>query len=154
MSIKNYSIDNTAFTIFVDNTLTDLDRKVLTHCYLPIIGDKALSIYLTLFTMLDPGAQESNVLTHSQLLKIIGIPKTKFVNERRKLEAVGLLSTYYKDSHFIYVLKSVLSPYEFFNNHDLVRVLGSILGQDDLDMLAYNFLLRRLDPNQFENITV
>ena len=39
MSIKNYSIDNTAFTIFVDNTLTDLDRKVLTHCYLPIIGD-------------------------------------------------------------------------------------------------------------------
>ena len=40
MSIKNYSIDNTAFTIFVDNTLTDLDRKVLTHCYLPIIGDK------------------------------------------------------------------------------------------------------------------
>ena len=44
MSIKNYSIENTSFTIFVDNTLTDLDRKVLTHCYLPIIGDKALSI--------------------------------------------------------------------------------------------------------------
>lgn len=153
MSIKNYSIDNTAFTIYVDNTLTDLDRKVLTHCYLPIIGDKAMSIYLTLFTMLEPIAQESNVLNHSQLVKLTGIPKTKFVSERRKLEAVGLLSTYYKDGHFIYVLKSVLSPYEFFNNQDLVRVLGSIIGQDDLDTLAYNFLLRRLDPNKFENIT-
>lgn len=154
MSIKNYSIDNTAFTVFVDNTLTDLDRKVLTHCYLPIIGDKAMSIYLTLFTMLEPGAQESNVLNHSQLVKLTGIPKTKFVLERRKLEALGLLSTYYKDGHFIYVLKSVLSPYEFFNNQDLVRVLGSVIGQEDLDMLAYNFLLRKLDPNKFENITV
>lgn len=154
MSIKNYSIDNTAFTVFVDNTLTDLDRKVLTHCYLPIIGDKAMSIYLTLFTMLEPGAQESNVLNHSQLVKLTGISKTKFVLERRKLEALGLLSTYYKDGHFIYVLKSVLSPYEFFNNQDLVRVLGSVIGQEDLDMLAYNFLLRKLDPNKFENITV
>ncbi len=154
MSIKNYSIENTTFTVHVDNTLTDVDRKVLTHCYLPIIGDKAMSIYLTLFTMLEPGAQESNVLNHSQLVKLTNIPKTKLVNERRKLEAVGLLNTYYKDGHFIYVLKSVLSPYEFFNNHDLVRVLGSIIGEEDLDVLAYNFLLRRLDPNQFENITV
>ncbi|MBQ4570392.1 MAG: DnaD domain protein [Bacilli bacterium] len=154
MSIKNYSIENTAFTIYVDNTLTDLDRKVLTHCYLPIIGDKAMSIYLTLFTMLDPGSQESSVLNHSQLVKLTGIPKTKLVLERRKLEAVGLLSTYYKDGHFIYVLKKVLSPYEFFNNHDFVRVLSSIIGLDDLNTLAYNFLLRRLDPNKFENITV
>ena len=153
MGIKNYSIDNTAFTIMVDNTLTDLDRKVLTHCYLPIIGDKALSIYLTLFTMIEPGAIESNVLNHSQLIKLTGIPKTKFSNERKKLEAVGLLSSYYKDSHFIYVLKSVLSPYEFFNNHDLVRVLGAVIGEEDLDVLAYNFLLRKLDPNKFENIT-
>lgn len=153
MGIKNYSIDNTAFTIMVDNTLTDLDRKVLTHCYLPIIGDKALSIYLTLFTMLDPGTLESNVLNHSQLIKLTGIQKSKFINERKKLEAVGLLNSYYKDAHFIYVLKSVLSPYEFFNNHALVRVLESVIGQEDLDMLAYNFLLRRLDPNQFENIT-
>lgn len=154
MSIKNYSIENTSFTVYVDNTLTDLDRKVLTHCYLPIIGDKALSIYLTLFTMLEPGAQESNVLNHTQLVKLTGIPKTKFSAERRKLEAVGLLDAYYKDGHFIYVLKSVLSPFEFFNNHDLVRVLESVIGREELDPLAYNFLLRRLDPMQFECITV
>lgn len=153
MGIKNYSIDNTAFTIMADNTLTDLDRKVLTHCYLPIIGDKALSIYMTLYTMLDSMAQESNVLNHSQLVKLTGIPKTKFAGERIKLEAVGLLSTYYKDSHFIYVLKRVLSPYEFFNNNDLVRVLSSVIGIEDIDALAYNFLLRKLDPNKFENIT-
>ena len=139
MSIKNYSIENTSFTIFVDNTLTDLDRKVLTHCYLPIIGDKALSIYLTLYTMLEPGAQESNVLNHSQLIKLTGIAKTKFQTERRKLEAVGLLDSYYKDAHFIYVLKSVLSPFEFFNNNDLVRILESVIGRDELDPLAYNF---------------
>ena len=154
MSIKNISIDNTSFSIMVDNTLTDLDRKVLTHCYLPMIGDKALSIYLTLFTMVEPGLQESNVLSHSQILKLTNLPKTTFVNERKKLEAVGLLDTYYKDSHFIYVIKRVLSPFEFFNNDTLPRILESFIGQEDLDTLAYTFLLRRLDPNQFDKITV
>lgn len=154
MGIKNYTIDNTSFSILVDNTLTDLDRKVLSHCYLPIIGDKALNIYYTLFTLLEPGALESNVLSHSQILKMTNLPKTKFVSERKKLEAVGLINTYYKDSHFIYVIKKVLSPYEFFSNYDLVRVLGTLLGQEDLDNLAFSFLVRRLDPNNFDNITV
>ena len=153
MSTKNYTIENAVYSVMIDETLTDLDRKVLTHCYLPIIGEKALSIYLTLFTMVELGARESGVLNHNQLIKLTGIPKTKFTAERRKLEAVGLLSTYYKDTHFIYVLKKVLTPYEFFNNHDLVWILGQVIGRDDLDELAFNFLLRRLDPNQFENVT-
>ncbi|MBR6515505.1 MAG: DnaD domain protein [Bacilli bacterium] len=153
MSTKNYTIENAVYSVMIDETLTDLDRKVLTHCYLPIIGEKALSIYLTLFTMVELGSRESGVLNHNQLIKLTGIPKTKFTAERRKLEAVGLLSTYYKDTHFIYVLKKVLTPYEFFNNHDLVWILGQVIGRDDLDELAYNFLLRRLDPNQFENVT-
>ena len=143
MSTKNYSIENAVYTVMIDETLTDLDRKVLTHCYLPIIGEKALSIYLTLFTVVEPGSRESGVLNHNQLIKLTGIPKTKFTAERRKLEAVGLLSTYYKDTHFIYVLKKVLTPYEFFNNHDLVWILGQVIGRDDLDELAFNFLLRR-----------
>ena len=153
MSTKNYTIENAVYSVMIDETLTDLDRKVLTHCYLPIIGEKALSIYLTLFTMVELGSRESGVLNHNQLIKLTGIPKTKFTAERRKLEAVGLLSTYYKDTHFIYVLKKVLTPYEFFNNHDLVWILGQVIGRDDLDELAFNFLLRRLDPNQFENVT-
>lgn len=153
MSTKNYSIENAVYTVMIDETLTDLDRKVLTHCYLPIIGEKALSIYLTLFTVVEPGSRESGVLNHNQLIKLTSIPKTKFSVERKKLEAAGLLSTYYKDTHFIYVLKKVLTPYEFFNNHDLVWILGQIIGRDDLDELAYSFLLRRLDPNKFENIT-
>lgn len=153
MSTKNYTIENAVYSAMIDETLTDLDRKVLTHCYLPIIGEKALSIYLTLFTMVELGSRESGVLNHNQLIKLTGIPKTKFTAERRKLEAVGLLSTYYKDTHFIYVLKKVLTPYEFFNNHDLVWILGQVIGRDDLDELAFNFLLRRLDPNQFENVT-
>lgn len=153
MSTKNYTIENAVYSVMIDETLTDLDRKVLTHCYLPIIGEKALSIYLTLFTMVELGFRESGVLNHNQLIKLTGIPKTKFTAERRKLEAVGLLSTYYKDTHFIYVLKNVLTPYEFFNNQDLVWILGQVIGRDDLDELAFNFLLRRLDPNQFENVT-
>ena len=93
------------------------------------------------------------MLSHSQILNTLRMSNKSFVQERIKLEAVGLLETYYKDNVFIYNLKSVLLPYEFFNNKDLVWVLNQTIGKEELDKLAYEFLLRRIDQNGFENIT-
>lgn len=153
MSTKNYSVENTAFTVMISDVLTDLDRKVLLNLYLPIIGDKALNIYYTFYTFINPLELESGMLSHSQILNTLRMSNKSFVQERIKLEAVGLLETYYKDNVFIYNLKSVLLPYEFFNNKDLVWVLNQTIGKEELDKLAYEFLLRRIDQNGFENIT-
>ena len=120
MSTKNYTIENAVYSVMIDETLTDLDRKVLTHCYLPIIGEKALSIYQTLFTMVNPLEKESSILSHSQVLNLLKLSAKTFTLERRTLEAVGLLSTYYKDGLFVYVLKNVLKPYEYLLIHQQV----------------------------------
>lgn len=150
---KNYTVENTTFVINAADVLTDLDRKVLTHLYLPIIGDKALSIFLTLHTMINSNNLETEAINHHQLLKILNLNASIFVEERMKLEAIGLLSVYYQDSLYLYVLKNVLKPDAFFNNSSLVRVLTEILGNDEVSMLAYNFLLKKLDYQSFENIT-
>lgn len=150
---KKYIIENTSFSIMIDNTLTDLDRKVLTHLYLPIIGDKALSIYMTLYTMITPGVRESNPINHLTITKMLNLSNDDFIYERSKLEAIGLLSTYYHEGFYIYVLKKVYTGYEFFNNKDLIRILSSIIGEDEVNNLAYEFLLRSVDPVTFLNIT-
>ncbi len=150
---KNYTVENTTFVINASDVLTDLDRKVLTHLYLPIIGDKALSIFLTFHTMINSNNLETDPINHHQLLKMLNLTPTAFVEERIKLEAVGLLSVYYQNNLYLYVLKNVLKPDCFFNDSSLVRVLTEILGSDEVSMLAYNFLLKKLDYQAFENIT-
>ena len=66
-----YPVENSAFSIVIEDILTDLDRRVLTYLYLPIIGEKALSIYQTLFTMVNPLEKESSILSHSQVLNLL-----------------------------------------------------------------------------------
>lgn len=147
------SIDNTSFLIRIDDTLTDFDRKVLTHLYLPIIGDRALNIYNTLYTLFEPGSRETDIITHSRLLKMLNLDSTSFTEERIKLEAIGLLSTYIKDNLYLYVLKDVLTPYEFFNNDSMVRVLTSKIGLEEADRLMMEFLAGKFDYESFKDIT-
>ena len=40
----------------------------------------------------------------------------RFVEIRNKLEAIGLLETYYNDNLYIYLLKKPLDGIDFFNN--------------------------------------
>ena len=149
-----YPVENSAFSIVIEDILTDLDRRVLTYLYLPIIGEKALSIYQTLFTMVNPLEKESSILSHSQVLNLLKLSAKTFTQERRTLEAVGLLSTYYKDGLFVYVLKNVLKPYEFFSNKELCFVLESFIGKEEIERLTFEFLVRRIDVSSFENITI
>lgn len=149
-----YPVENSAFSIVIEDILTDLDRRVLTYLYLPIIGEKALSIYQTLFTMVNPLEKESSILSHSQVLNLLKLSAKTFTQERRTLEAVGLLSTYYKDGLFVYVLKNVLKPYEFFSNKELCFVLESFIGKEEIERLTFEFLVRRIDVSSFEDITI
>ena len=149
-----YPVENSAFSIVIEDILTDLDRRVLTYLYLPIIGEKALSIYQTLFTMVNPLEKESSILSHSQVLNLLKLSAKTFTLERRTLEAVGLLSTYYKDGLFVYVLKNVLKPYEFFSNKELCFVLESFIGKEEIERLTFEFLVRRIDVSSFEDITI
>ena len=61
----------------------------------------------------------STELTHHHLMATMQLKLEKIVIARKKLEAVGLLKTYFKQDHvnnYLYMLFSPLSASDFLNN--------------------------------------
>lgn len=148
-----FTVEDTSFVVMVDNTLTSLDQKVLTHLYQPIIGNKAIYLFQTLHTVIENSLRESEVINHHQILSITNLSPKEFVEERIKLEAVGLLDTYFKDNIYVYVLKRVLTSYEFFDNFELTHILEANVGSEVYQKLSLEFQIRKLDLNNLNHIT-
>ena len=84
------------YTVVNKTVIKDLDRKLITMLYQPIIGYTATSLYFTLVDDLDKRELMSEDLTHHHLMSTMQLKLDDIVVARQKLEAVGLLKTYYK----------------------------------------------------------
>ena len=99
--------------------LRDEDRTILTMLYQPIIGGIATNLYFTLWSNLDRSEFVSHVLTHHYLMGNMRLSIADILEAREKLEAIGLLKTYFKKdtvNSYIYELYSPLSAYDFLGN--------------------------------------
>ena len=73
--------------IVVNKTIiTEVDKQILIDLYQPIIGNKAVSLYLTLFNDLERNAFVTGEFTHHHLLSVIQMPIKDIVFAREKLE--------------------------------------------------------------------
>ena len=110
--------------------LNENDRKLLTTLYQPIIGTVAICLYFTLWSDLNKTNIISNEFTHHHLMNSMGLKLDEIIIARKKLEALGLLKTFFKEgniNNYIYELYSPLSPIEFFSNPILS---SSLLARD------------------------
>ena len=102
--------------IVVNKTIIEeLDRKIITMLYQPIIGYTAVTLYFTLLDDLLKKELMSDELTHHHLMSTMQLKLPNIVIAREKLEAVGLLKTYVKKenvNNFVYVLYSPMSANE------------------------------------------
>jgi replication initiation and membrane attachment protein len=116
--------------------LHDYDRKVLTFLYQPLIGPACLSLYMTLWAELEENRLWSQSGTHHNLMTIMDMNLKEIYHARQKLEGMGLLKTYVKNSEdgrsFIYELQPPLTPEQFF-----------------LDGMLNVYLYRKIGKNQF-----
>ncbi|MBT2686457.1 replication initiation and membrane attachment family protein [Bacillus sp. ISL-37] len=116
--------------------LHDYDRKVLTFLYQPLIGPACLSLYMTLWAELEENRLWSQSGTHHNLMTIMDMNLKDIYQARQKLEGMGLLKTYVKNSEegrsFIYELQPPLTPEQFF-----------------LDGMLNVYLYRKVGKNQF-----
>ena len=99
--------------------LNENDKLVLSMLYMPILGNEACTLYLTLFNELKASSYMSNELNHYHLMTVMNLNLKQIKEARLKLEGVGLLKTYYKTgsvNNYVYELFSPLSAYEFFNH--------------------------------------
>ena len=110
--MKNRTILPADTYIVINKTvLNDSDKKLISMLYQPIIGYTAVSLYFTLLDDLDKLEVMSNDLTHHHLMATMQLKLEDIVIAREKLEATGLLKTYYKTGNinqYVYLIYSLV----------------------------------------------
>ena len=143
--------------IVVNKTvLHEEDRKILTMLYQPIIGYTAVSLYLTLIDDLDDLKRTSNDLTHHHLMSAMQLRLDDIMVAREKLEAIGLVKTYYKKgtvNNYVYLLYSPISANEFFNHPILNVVLYNNIGKKEYDKRQEIFKVPRIRLTDYVDIS-
>ena len=110
---------------FLKNNRVSQDTSSLVQCYLPIIGQEALSLYLYAITFWDGGQKEhlfANILNHLNF----GI--NTLLQSFKILSAVDLLTLYQKGEVYELQLHSPLSSQEFLSHSVYSRLLEKKIG--------------------------
>ena len=144
------------YVVVNKTVIKDLDRKLITMLYQPIIGYSATSLYFTLVDDLDKRELMSEELTHHHLMSTMQLKLEDIVVARKKLEAVGLLKTYFKKDHvnnYIYLLYSPMSANEFLNHPVLNIVLYNNLGKKEYDRIVDFFKISKINVKDYEDIS-
>ena len=144
------------YTVINKTVLNDSDRKLISMLYQPIIGFTAVSLYFTLLDDLDKLEVMSQDLTHHHLMATMQLKLEDIVIAREKLEAAGLLKTYYKAgniNNYVYLIYSPMSAYEFFNHPILNTVLYNNLGKKEYERIINYFKIPKINLKDYEDIT-
>lgn len=144
------------YTVVNKTVLNESDRKLISMLYQPIIGHTAVSLYLTLIDDLDKLEVMSDDLTHHHLMSTMQLKLEDIVIAREKLEATGLLKSYFKKgsiNQYVYLIYSPISAHEFFTHPILNVVLYNNLGKKEYERLLNYYKIPRVNLKEYEDIT-
>lgn len=158
MKELNISKISPADTYIVANKsiITAEDRNILTMLYQPIIGPLPIMLYFTFWSDLDQTKLVSTEYTHHHLVTNMQISLIEIEKARKKLEAIGLLKTYYKEENtgnYIYQLYSPIKANDFFNHPILNVVLYNNLGKKEYEKVKEYYKSPRINTTNYEDVT-
>lgn len=154
--VKVATLGLDSFVVINKALLNDQNRLVLTLLYQPIVGSLAISLYLTLWSYLEKDKFTSNSATHQELVQAMQVKLEDIMESREKLEALGLLKTYYQKkeiNRYIYELYNPLSSYEFLNNPILNTALYNNVSKKEYKRIIAMFSLPKINLEDYEDIT-
>lgn len=95
---NRYPLSNLSdYEVMISSPLALYEQKILIKLYMPLVGDKAISLYQTLYSLVPDGSFESEVDKHEKIIRLMHLRSINKLTEiRNKLEAIGLLNMYYK----------------------------------------------------------
>ena len=136
-----------------DTSLSSDQEMMLTKCYLPIIGNKSYSLYhVFLFNKRDDA-----YLTFENIESMSELNIVDFTLAMHKLEAIGLVGTYFKQNgkKTTYIIKLFIptTPKSFFSNVLLVSLLESKIGKRKLKAIKNSLLSKDNIPEGFDDIS-
>lgn len=144
------------YSVINKTIITDIDKKIVSMLYQPIIGFTAVSLYYSLISDLEKSEIISDDLTHYHLMATMQLSLEDIMIAREKLEAVGLIKTYLKKDNInqlVYLLYSPVSPNEFFNHPVLNIVLYNNLGKKEYEKVLNYFKIPKVNLRDYEDIT-
>ncbi|MCF7924068.1 MAG: DnaD domain protein [Candidatus Izimaplasma sp.] len=144
---------NDIFVVSSEGMCSTVDYQVLTLLYQPIIGKSALILYLTLLNLVDRQSMISDEYLHSDLESLLDIETSEIEKERYKLEAIGLLVTFFASDSFTYEIKMPLSARSFVNDGVLGEYLISNITKTRFKKLLKIFKIKQPNKKQKYNIS-
>ena len=143
---------NTKVKILIGESLSIDDMNVLSLLYMPIIGNRAYTLYMTMYSALNRSSN-TRVVSQSDITDLFGITINTLNLERKRLEAIGLLNTYYKDDEYVFLLKAPLSARSFFKDGVLSIYLKNRVGDVLFEKLVSIFRLESFNKEGYKNVT-
>lgn len=144
------------YIVINKSIIEDEDRTVLTMLYQPIIGPLPVMLYFSLWADLDKSELMSTEHTHHHLATNMQLSLNEIKEARKKLEAIGLLKTFYKEENintYIYQLYSPVKPSDFFNHPILNVVLYNNTGAKEYEKLKNYFKMPKINTSSFQDVT-
>ena len=144
------------YTVINKTIITEKDKKVISMLYQPIIGYSAVSLYYTLIDDLDKMEVMSEEITHHHLMNTMQLKLEEIVKARERLEAIGLLKTYYKKdslNSYVYLLFSPMTPGDFFNHPILNVVLYNNIGKNEYEKIINYYRVPKVNLKDYTDIT-
>lgn len=144
------------FVVINKAILNDQDRLSLTLLYQPIVGSVAISLYITLWGYLEQDKITSSLNTHQDLMRNMQMKLEDILEAREKLEAIGLLKTYYQKGEvnkYVYELYNPLTVYDFLNNPILNTALYNNVSKREYKRIINQFSTPDLDLKDYEDIS-
>ncbi|WP_407269079.1 replication initiation and membrane attachment family protein [Radiobacillus sp. PE A8.2] len=145
------------YIIVVSWDITTSFFQSLTHLYQPLIGIQAIALYQTLLSEFQI-RKNSVEQSHHTLMNFLSMPLDEIYKARLKLEAIGLLRTYKKESDeltsYTYQLQQPFPVQHFLADDMLSQLLYHQLGEHKYKELVEAFLQEK--PNveiNGENVT-
>ena len=143
---------------FLKNNRVSQDTSSLVQCYLPIIGQEALSLYLYAITFWDGGQKEhlfSHILNHLNF----GMPT--LLQSFKILSALDLLTLYQKGETYELQLHSPLPSQDFLSHSVYSRLLEKKIGDTAVSAMkqapsegeAFSVSLSQVFPTLTEEVT-
>ena len=145
------------YKIHKASLIADYDIKTIEALYQPIISSAASMLYYTFLN--ETNFQEWVPITsHEMLCKKTNLNLSELLIARKKLEAIGLLKTFYKtdennSTNYIYYLYAPKTPGEFFKDPLYVGLLTSIIGEKEVSRLKRLFTVVDPDLDGYFDIT-
>ena len=118
---------------YLENNRVSQDTSSLVQCYLPIIGQEALSLYLYTISFWDNGRKE---YLFSSILNHLNFGMDRLIKSLKILSAFNLLTLYQKGDTYQLALHAPLSSQDFLEHSVYRRLLEKKIGDSAVEDLG------------------